>query len=240
VIIQDDLCVGCGECVDICPGGAIHLQEDSGAAQISQQLCLECRVCIRWDGCPTNAFQEENSLPWPRSVRRVFSDPVTTFEETTVSGRGTEEMKTNDVTHRFPPGSYGLSIDVGRPNVGAYLRDVDKITRVLAEAGADFSRNNPIFTLMTDPEKGCLSSEVLNERVLSAVVECTVTPDQLPDAIRCLQDISREIDTVFSLGFIANVTELRDREALHDLLRECGIGAENSAKINVGLGRKEP
>ena len=54
------------------------------------------------DICPTAAFEPED-LQWPRVVRRAFSDPRATHESTGVQGRGTEEVKTNDVTQRVKP-----------------------------------------------------------------------------------------------------------------------------------------
>ncbi len=242
MIISDNLCIGCGMCIEVCPGEAIQLRSKSDkasgqVASVDHDMCFECGVCMRWDNCPTEAMQEE-PVSWPRSVRRMFSDPTTTFTETTVSGRGTEEMKTNEITHRFLPGVVGLSIDVGRPNKGARLRDVDTITRALAAVDVQFSPDNPVFTLMTDPEKGCLSGDIVDERVLSAVVECSTTPEQLPEALRQLQKVSAEVDTVFSVGLIANVDEMQSCEDLRRVLRDWGVDAKNSAKINVGLGRR--
>ena len=51
------------------------------------------------DVCPTAAFEPEE-LAWPRVVRRAFSDPRVPHESTGVEGRGTEEVKTNDVSGR--------------------------------------------------------------------------------------------------------------------------------------------
>ena len=38
---------------------------------------------------------------WPRTVRANFSDPLVEHPETKVPGRGTEEMKTTEVTGRI-------------------------------------------------------------------------------------------------------------------------------------------
>ena len=46
----------------------------------------------------------EQELSWPRIVRRAFSDPVVPHESTGVHGRGTEEVKTNDVSGRVKVG----------------------------------------------------------------------------------------------------------------------------------------
>ena len=69
------------------------------------------------DVCPTAAF-EPDELAWPRVVRRAFSDPRVPHESTGVEGRGTEEVKTNDVSGRVKVGEVGFTIEFGRPGVG--------------------------------------------------------------------------------------------------------------------------
>jgi len=43
------------------------------------------------------------------------SIPMVTHESTAVHGRGTEEVKTNDVSHRIKKGEVGLVVEFGRP-----------------------------------------------------------------------------------------------------------------------------
>ena len=50
--------------------------------------------------CPTNAHIQPE-LSWPRILRAMWSDPIAVFPKTMMPGRGTQEMKTNDVTNRF-------------------------------------------------------------------------------------------------------------------------------------------
>ncbi|MFZ3130032.1 MAG: 4Fe-4S binding protein [Desulfosporosinus sp.] len=52
--VDQEKCIGCGQCVDICPIEAIEL--DNGFAVISDE-CIECGACT--DACPTEAI----SLP---------------------------------------------------------------------------------------------------------------------------------------------------------------------------------
>jgi ferredoxin len=112
MLICEDKCSGCKLCFDYCPVGAIA--SVGKQAGIDQDICTECANCKRAKVCPENAF-EEVELEWPRSIRAMFSNPYYEFEETRVTGRGTEEMKTNDVTGRFGPNDVGFSVDVGRP-----------------------------------------------------------------------------------------------------------------------------
>ena len=240
--LHSDLCIGCGECVPVCPGEAIRWAGDESAsepnvARIDPEACLECQVCYRWGRCPVGAFEPEDDLSWPRSLRRLFSDPLAIFSGTTVSGRGTEEMKTNDVSGRFPDGVLGLSVDVGRPNAGTYFRDVDRITRALAPTGARFATDNPMTELMVDEASGALRTDILGERVLSAVIEVTVSRDELPRALSVLNEVAEDIDTVFSVGLIGRLGGRYDLRSLQRLAADSGRSPAGSAKINVGLGR---
>ena len=50
--IDVDLCVGCGNCVDICPKGAIKLV--NSVATISLDQCKGCRICV--NACSVGAI----------------------------------------------------------------------------------------------------------------------------------------------------------------------------------------
>jgi ferredoxin len=143
--ISKEKCVGCANCVPVCSVGAIYIGDD-GLAEINTETCVECHNCYRSlsfehlqpgltrtirrvlkkfglrfqpdpDVCPTEAFIPDE-LSWPRIVRRAFSDPMVTHESTGVHGRGTEEVKTNDVSHRIKPGDVGIVVEFGRPVSG--------------------------------------------------------------------------------------------------------------------------
>jgi ferredoxin len=51
-------CLGCGECVEVCPQGAIRLA--AGHIDIDQTRCNDCGLCI--DTCPSGAIIRDHQL----------------------------------------------------------------------------------------------------------------------------------------------------------------------------------
>jgi Fe-S-cluster-containing hydrogenase component 2 len=49
---DEDVCVGCGECVEICPVDAIELEDDAPA--VDEEWCIGCGVCAT--RCPSDAI----------------------------------------------------------------------------------------------------------------------------------------------------------------------------------------
>ncbi len=260
--ILKERCVGCANCVPFCPMGAIYIGVD-GLAEINTDTCVECHNCHRSlsyehlpvrlirsgrrmlkkislrfqpdpDICPTEAFVPDE-LSWPRIVRRAFSDPMVTHESTGVHGRGTEEVKTNDVSHRINRGEAGFVVEFGRPGIGVYFREVQKATRGLAGAGVSFEKGNPVTSLMTDATSGTIREDLLGEKVLSCIVEFKTPLGEVPRLLREIQTISATLDTVVSVG-VSTVCGSKGDDPLRDTLMLAGYGAWR-AKVNLGLGR---
>lgn len=232
--IDQELCVGCGQCIPYCPVGAILLHED-GYSAIDLEECVECGNCLRCADCPSDAiFQQE--LVYPRTVRSLMSDVLTIAEESKISGRGTEEMKTNEVTGRFQSGEAGLAIEVGRPVLGTRLLDVEKIARAVATLNVSFEPQNPVTSMMSDPATGVFRKELLNEKVLSAILEFKVPLEKLPDLFEILKRVSTEVETVFSLDLVTKV-EPDGSIPTDTYVRQAGLAVAPNGKTNVGLGR---
>ncbi len=177
-------------------------------------------------------------LSWPRIVRRVFSDPVVEHTSTGIHGRGTEEVKTNDVAKRIGVGEVGYVIEMGRPGVGVRFHDIQTMTSALAEIGVVFEAKNPITHLMTDEAKGTLREDLLGEKILSAIVETRTTINEVQAVLDTVFDVSRRIDTVVAVGVSTRCNDNEDGEdaELAPLLADRGWGFER-AKTNMGLGR---
>ncbi len=113
LLIDEDLCTGCLSCKPYCPVSAIFFSCEEGVAGIDKDRCVECRVCIRSQVCPVEAFAREE-LEWPRIIRAAFSDPRFVHSGTDIAGRGTAEMKTNDVTDNYKTGSGNGDVRCGK------------------------------------------------------------------------------------------------------------------------------
>ena len=243
MVIHQEKCVGCGICTLYCPADAIHIvQTENGrrTAVIDQAACLECGTCIRPRivKCPRNAIyelpQEKRSLG--RQMRRFFSDPSTTHPLTGVPGRGTEEVKTNDVTGRVCRGELGLCLELGRPVAGTSVCEIQKATMRLAKAGIELEPCNPLSDLLEDVKTGRFNEAYLNERFASAIVEFTIPFSRGEELLRICQEIADEVDTVFSMDMICCYSEDGTNPAL-ELCQRLGIPVRENAKINLGIGR---
>jgi len=145
-------------------------------------------------------------------------------------------VKTNEVTGRLQPGWLVLAVEFGRPVTGARFRDVEKVAQALAKLGVKFEPQNPVTYLMEDPSTGKIRSDVLDEKVLSAIVECTFSREKGPDVLKALQKVTREIDTVCSVE-MADLVEPDEEVPMEKMLSDLGIFYRINGKTNTGLGR---
>jgi Pyruvate/2-oxoacid:ferredoxin oxidoreductase delta subunit len=234
LIHDSQACRECYACLPVCPVGAI-VRHDGRGVEIDRERCVECGTCARSAGCPAQAFRPE-ALAWPRLIRSLFSDPGTVHSVTGVPGRGTEEMKTNDVTGRFPSGICGVSIEIGRPSLSASFVDIERVTRVCASLRLEFEEGNPLTALLDDRDTGALRPDILGERVLSALIELRVESARLAEVLRTLIEEAGNLDTVFSLG-VSRLWSSDGEGPLLDELRRMGFSPRPNGKVNVGLGR---
>ena len=246
---------------------AIYIDPVIKRATIKRDECVECYACynglsqehlnptvvrtvrklfammrVRFDPepdvCPTAAF-EPDELTWPRVVRRAFSDPRVPHESTGVEGRGTEEVKTNDVSGRVKVGEVGFTIEFGRPGVGARFHEIQKMCWALAKAGVSFEKKNPITSLMTDVATGTLREDIMNEKVMSAIVEIKTSVERTEEVIRLVWEVEKQLNTGVALGVGTRCDAEGEDRVVAPILERLGYKLER-AKTNIGLGRITP
>jgi hypothetical protein len=244
--------------------GAIYVDPQIKRATIDSDECVECYSCyngmskeqlnptlvravrrlfqmlrLRFDPepdvCPTSAL-EPDELTWPRLVRRAFSDPVVPHESTGVRGRGTEEVKTNDLTGRVKRGEVNFTIELGRPGIGVRMYDIQKMTMALAALGMPFESKNPVTSLMTDVTKGTLQEEILNEKILSAIIEIKVPLTQAGEIIRVVREVEKQVQTPVVVGTGVRCNDDGSETEAASMLEKMGFKLIR-AKTNFGLGR---
>ncbi|MEZ5355354.1 MAG: 4Fe-4S binding protein [Bryobacteraceae bacterium] len=262
--IDPNKCVACGNCTYVCPMGAIYVDPVMKRATVDRDECVECYSCfnglsqehlnptmvrtvrkvfqmfrVRFDPepdvCPTSAFTPED-LTWPRIVRRAFSDPRVPHESTGVEGRGTEEVKTNDVSGRVGIGEVGFTIEFGRPGVGVRFHEIQKMTVRLTRAGVPFEKKNPITTLLKEDGSGEIRDDILNEKIMSAIVEIKVPLDRVEEIVAMVKEVEAEVDTVVCLGVGVRCDDNGEENIVRPILERLGYQPQR-AKTNIGLGR---
>ena len=196
-------------------------------------MCVECGACIKSGICSEEAFVQKE-LHWPRSLRAAFSDPLVYHKTTSICGRGTTEVKTNDVSNRIGQGEVGIVIEVGRPCVSTSFYELEKLTTILVHQ-VTLAKNNPVTHLLNITTGRFKESEILEERVLSAIIECKTKIEKLVDVLKELRKISDNLETVFSLGLISRYEQ--GEKELVKLLEDEGFTYRINGKVNIGLGR---
>jgi hypothetical protein len=233
MLIDEQSCSGCGECVPYCVVGAISLDDGDGIARVDLDGCVECSACVRAGVCATDSFYQQE-LEWPRVLRAQFSDPLGVHPKTGIPGRGTEEIKTNDVTDRVRPGYAGMAVELGRPSVGARLADVEKVAMALSRIGVEHEPKNPVTFLMTDTSTGKLQDEVLGEKVLSGIVEFIVPQSRVVEVLGALREVAPTLDTVFSVDLAVRY-EPDGSAPIAKIVEEAGFPLSINGKTNVGM-----
>jgi hypothetical protein len=154
-------------------------------------------------------------------------------------GGGTVEMKTNDATTRFKDGEVGIACEMGRPSVGFYFKELEKVSKTLANHGMKFEASNPVSTLIY-PDTGELREEyreIRDEKVLRGIIEAKT--DNFEKALKVLKDlhnVAKTIDSVFSVDIINKCKD--GKIPFKSKLDEAGIEVMINGKTCVGLGRR--
>jgi ferredoxin len=240
VRIDKDKCAGCGQCGEYCTIGNITSRRRDVKTgrlyyEIDEDECVDCGVCLRAGVCSTEALHMPD-YEYPRVLRSQFSDPLVVHPKTNVPGRGTEEMKTIEVTGRISRGFVGIACEMGRPTVGARFSDVEKVTMALARLGVAFEPANPCTQVMADPKAGTFKEEVKNEKVLSAIIEMIVPLPEAKAVLATIRQVAGKVDCVFSVDLICPLAKDHSIPTVA-ILEALNWQVPPNGKVNNGLGR---
>jgi hypothetical protein len=222
--------------------GAIFIDPAINRATVNLDECVECFTCHRGmskehmnptlvravrrvaklfrfrfepepDVCPTDALTPQE-LTWPRIVRRAF----------------------NDVTGRVKEGEAGFTIEFGRPGVGVRFRDVQKMTAALIGLPVEFEDKNPVSALMTDRVTGALRADILDEKVMSAILELKTRLEHVPAVLERIEAVAQTLRTIVSIGVSTRCDSAGDDRLAPVLAHEGYVFFRG--KTNLGLGRR--
>ncbi|MHA2393918.1 MAG: DUF362 domain-containing protein [Promethearchaeota archaeon] len=236
--IDQELCVICGVCIraGVCKTEAIYMPETPWPRSLA--------AAFSGGGfsyyLPGKRYNPDGSRRYDR-IERKMGIPEMSFKEVNekcanAGSRGTNEMKSNDRTDRFKEGEVGLACELGRPGIGFYFRDLEKVSMALAGA-VEIEENNPV-SFMLDLETGAIKDnyqEIRDVRALSAIVECKIPEEKTPEIFEKILEVAKEIDTVFSVDIINRCQG--GRPTVKKILDEAGIDVRINGKTNIGLGR---
>ena len=90
---------------------------------------------------------------------------------------------------------------------------------------------------MSDVATGSIREDILDEKVLSAIVEIKVPVARAEEIIRLVWDVEQRIDTVVTIGAGVRCDDQGDDTVVAPMLERLGYDLAR-AKTNVGLGRR--
>ena len=90
--------------------------------------------------------------------------------------------------------------------------------------------------MMTDKATGKLRPDILNEKILSAIVEFKTRIDNVPAILRRIEEVSETLDTIVAVG-VSTRCDANGESSLDALLPEEGFSWVRG-KTNLGLGRR--
>jgi hypothetical protein len=199
-------------------------KDNESTAFIDLKECVECGACLQSNVCQSNAILHSESS-WLRDIKR----------SAVTGGRGTGDVKRNDIQGLYKEGEVAVGAEIGRPDVGFYFRDLEKITRELSKLDFDYQIGRSVRDLFEHKTGELIKKELLDEKAMSARIEIRVKTEDVLKVVTALNNISRRIDTVLSIDIIGRCRN-GEIPVLH-ILCEAGIKVRPNGKVNIGLGR---
>jgi hypothetical protein len=100
----------------------------------------------------------------------------------------------------------------------------------------EFQKQNPVTALMDNLETGALRTDVLQEKVLSCILEFKTRTADMPAILNAIEEEARHLDTVVALG-VAVRCDSKGNDPVQQQLQAMGYDAWRG-KINMGLGKR--
>jgi len=102
--------------------------------------------------------------------------------------------------------------------------------------GVEFEPNNPCTQVMSDPSTGKFKEEVMNEKVLSAIIEMIVPIDRAQKILTTIRAAGTGVDCVFSVDLITRFNADGTIPTI-PILQALNWPVPPNGKLNLGLGR---
>ena len=106
----------------------------------------------------------------------------------------------------------------------------------LASLPITFEKKNPVFALMVDRATGAIREDILDEKVLSAIVELKTGLDHVPQVLRVVEEVAPTLNTIVAIG-VATRCDAEGDNGLEPLLKQESYEFYRG-KTNLGLGRR--
>ena len=106
----------------------------------------------------------------------------------------------------------------------------------LAPLPVEFEEKNPIFSLMADRATGQWQQDILDERVLAAILELKTRLEHVPAVLEKVEAVAQTLNTIVSIGVSTRCDEHGDDLLAPALRRERYVFFRG--KTNLGLGRR--
>src|SRR5437867_2851824 len=127
----------------------------------------------------------------------------------------------------------GLSQEQLNPTI---VLTIQKMCWALAKADVKFEKKNPITSLMSDVATGTIREDVMDEKLMSAIIEIKVPVARTEEIVRLVWEVEKQVDTVVALGVGTRCDENGEDPIVGPILEKLGYRLER-AKTNIGLGK---
>ena len=106
----------------------------------------------------------------------------------------------------------------------------------MAPLVVSFEPHNTITLLIIDIATGEMDPTVLDEKVLSAIIEIRIKENQCATILAALKDVQAKIDSVMSVGIAARCNP-DGFVAYQRTVQDMDLSLSLNGKSNVGLGK---